>query len=339
VVANEGPSGTGNITGNYVSELWSDLDSSFVFGPSIPRDAGQCGSYCYATTSFGYSNYNALTASLQKRSTNWNMVANFTYGHALGLVGLNQAYTFNSINDPWNPGVDYGPQYFDRKFTLNILGSYQLPFGKGQRFDANNKAVNEIIGGWVISPIFSYGSGLPLSVFSGSFEEWGVSVEGNDSAGCNAVPLNPTVGYGNAPVFNASITDPTIGANGLPSNGGSGVFMFSNPAAIFNNFRPNLVGYDGRCGGAGILRGQQRWNLDLGLTKDLPIFERLGIQLYAQAFNVFNHMQWADPSLNLQDPADFGALEGQYVALALGNAPGSAANYTRIIQLGVRIHW
>jgi hypothetical protein len=338
VVANEGPAGTGNITGNYVGSLWSDLDGSFVFGPSNPMDSGQCSEFCYGTTSFGYSNYNALTVSMQKRSTNWTMLANFTYGHALGVVGLNQAYTFNSVNDPWNLGVDYGPQYFDRKFTLNVLGSYSLPFGKGQKFDAGNRAVNEIIGGWVVSPIFSYGSGLPLTVFTGSFQEWGVGING-DSAGCSAVPINPGMSYGNAPVFNASITDPTIGANGLPANGGSGVFMFSNPAAVFNNFRPNLVGYDGRCTPAGTLRGQQRWNLDLGLTKDLPITERLGIQIYAQAFNVFNHMQWGDPSLNLQDPADFGALNGQYGALALGNAPGANPNYTRIIQLGVRIHF
>jgi hypothetical protein len=30
-----------------------------------------------------------------------------------------------------------------------------------------------------------------------------------------------------------------------------------------------------------------------------------------QAFNVLNHMQWGDPSMNLLDPADFGALNGQ----------------------------
>jgi hypothetical protein len=146
-------------------------------------------------------------------------------------------------------------------------------------------------------------------------------------------------------VFNFT-PDPNIGANSLTTNGGAGINLFGNPSAVFNNFRPNLVGYDGRCGGAGILRGQQRWNLDLGITKDLPIFERLGIQLYAQFFNVFNHTEYTDPYLSLQDPANFGVLgpnpnssTGQYNALALGNAPGASANYTRIIQLGVRIHW
>jgi hypothetical protein len=107
---------------------------------------------------------------------------------------------------------------------------------------------------------------------------------------------------------------------------------------VFNNFSPALVGITGRCGGAGILRGQARWNLDLGLTKDTRINERVGFQFYAQAFNVFNHMQWNDPYNAINDPGDFGALEGQYGALTLGGA-GASANYTRIIQLGLRLRF
>jgi hypothetical protein len=114
--------------------------------------------------------------------------------------------------------------------------------------------------------------------------------------------------------------------------------LFKNPAAIYNNFRPNLVGLDGSCGGGGILRGQQRWNLDLGLTKETHITERLGFQFYAQAFNVFNHMEWSDPFLSLQDPGGFGVLGGQYNGLGLGGG-GSSPNFTRIIQLGVRVHF
>jgi hypothetical protein len=116
------------------------------------------------------------------------------------------------------------------------------------------------------------------------------------------------------------------------------VNLFANPAAVYADFRPLLVGIDGRSGAAGILRGQERWNLDLGLTKDTAFTERVGAQLYVQAFNVMNHMQWGDPSVNLQDPADFGVLSGQYGALTLGGS-GASANYTRIIQLGLRVHF
>jgi hypothetical protein len=342
VAANE----SSNILGQYVGSMWADLDSSYYFGPSNPIDAGQCTLFCYATTSWGWSNYNAGIVSLTKRSTNLTVNANFTYGHALGTTGLNQAYTFASTNDPWNPGVDYGPQYFDRKFTANFLASYNLPFGKGQRWSSSHAAINEILGGWIISPIFSYGSGLPLMVYTGSFQEWGTGVSG-DTDGCTAVPINPNMGYSNSAVYGV-VGSNGIGINGDPANGGNAVNLFGNPAAVYNNFRPNLVGIDGRCGGGGTLRGQQRWNLDLGLTKQFTFTERAGLQIFAQAFNVLNHMEWGDPggqvggapALNLQDPQDFGVLNSQYNALALGAGAGAeGANYTRIIQLGLRLYF
>ncbi|MBV9765126.1 MAG: carboxypeptidase regulatory-like domain-containing protein [Acidobacteriaceae bacterium] len=334
VAANE----SGNITTQSVTNLWSDLDTSFNFGKALISST-QAG-FVYDDTSIGYSNYNAGVASLQKRGQNLNLVANFTWSKALGLVGINQAYTEANINDPWNPGVDYGPQYFDRKFTFNFLTSYNLPFGKGQHWSSSHTWVNEIIGGWIVSPIFSYGSGLPLSVYTGSNQEFGEGYTSDN--GCNAIPLSNT-GYSNSPVFGV-VSNGVIGVQGDQSQpGGTGVNLFGNPAAVYNNFRPALVGIDGRCGGAGILRGQQRWNLDLGLTKDTTITERVGIQFYAQAFNVFNHMMWADPNagspaLSLQNPAAFGVLNSQYNALGLGGG-GAAGEYTRIIQLGVRIRF
>ena len=53
-----------------------------------------------------------------------------------------------------------------------------------------------------------------------------------------------------------------------------------------------------------------------------------------QAFNVLNHMQLQTPFLGLQDPADFGVMNG---------ASGSAyqywaiGSYTRVIQLRLRV--
>ncbi len=334
VAANE----AGNISTQSVGNMWADLDGSYVFGPSNPIDSNQCTEYCYATTSMGWSNYNAGVLSLTKRSQNLTVNANFTYGRALGTTGLNQSYTFASTNDPWNPAVDYGPQYWDRKFTFNFVSSYNLPFGKGQRWTSSHAAINQIIGGWIISPLFSYGSGLPLFVQTGSYQEWGTGVNG-DTDGCTAVPINPSMGYSNTPVFGVTSSG-DVASNTNPSNGGSGVNLFSNPAAVYNNFRPNLVGIDGSCGGGGTLRGQPRWNLDLGLTKQVTFTEKAGLQFYAQAFNVLNHMEWADPTMNLQDRADWGALNSQYNALALGAGGGvTGTNYTRIIQLGLRFYF
>jgi hypothetical protein len=82
------------ITTQSVGSMWADLDGTFPFVPSTLLDAGQCAAFCYATTSIGYSNYNAGVASVQKRGQNANVIANFTWSKALGIGGgLNQSYT------------------------------------------------------------------------------------------------------------------------------------------------------------------------------------------------------------------------------------------------------
>lgn len=333
-----------NILGQNVGTMWSDLDSSYYFGPSTLEDAGQCTAYCYVDSSLGWSNYNAGFVSVQKRTSNLSMLANFTWSKALGLVGINQSYTLDSVDNAFDLGQDYGPQPFDRKFTLNLLASYNLPFGKGQHWTTDHTWMNEIVGGWVLSPILTYASGLPLAVYDGTFQELGTGTAG-DTIGCQAIPALG-MNYSNSVSTNV-LSNGFIGVNGDPSQGGPGINLFgSNAAAIYNSFTPSLLGVNGRCGGAGVLRGQQRWNLDLGLTKTLTFTERAGLQIYAQAFNVFNHTEFNDPVLELNSPQSFGVpgssgatgVPYQYNALGLGGGLASA-QYTRILQLGVRLYF
>jgi hypothetical protein len=325
VAANE----SGNIAIQGVTNSWSDLDTTFTaFGPAL-SSTNQC-FYCYTNTSDGFANYNAGIISLQKRSSHGlTMNANFTYSHALGNTAFSQTYTLANPSNPFNLYQDYGPQYYDRKFTMNLLGSYELPFGPGHSWGANNPIIKRLVGGWALSPIFTYGSGLPEQIYNDSYNEsdqaYGQAFDGNANS---AVPVNiNTRNISNGQHFGI-VSNGTIGSG---SDGYTGANMFgSNAAAIYNSFRPPLVGVDGRAWPTGQLRGQSRWNLDLGLTKDTRITERIGTQFYVQAFNALNHMKWNDPFNSLQDPADFGALDqGQYGVLN--------SNYTRVIQLGLRV--
>ncbi len=327
---------SGNIMTQSVTSLWSDLDTNWTaFGPAL-TSTNQC-FYCYAYTSMGYSNYNAMVVTAQKRySDGLTLNANFTWSHALGIISTGQSYTLDNAGNPFNLGSDYGPQFFDRRFVFNLLGSYQLPFGKGHRL-GQGAVMSRILGGWTISPIFSMASGLPINFATGSYQEQGQAWDGDLSAsaipitGAGASSLSNTAHYG-------ITSNGTIGVNGDVANGGSGVNMFANPAAVYAAYRPFILGVDGRTGGAGTVTGQARWNLDLGLTKDTQFTERVGAQIFVQAFNVLNHMQWNDPSMNLLDQGDFGVLSGQYGALTLGGS-GASANYTRIIQIGLRLHF
>ena len=67
-----------------------------------------------------------------------------------------------------------------------------------------------------------------------------------------------------------------------------------------------------------------RWNLDFTLARKFKMTERLSTSFIAQFFNAFNHVQFNDPTVNLQSPQSFGVITSQL------NAP-------RVIVLGLHI--
>jgi hypothetical protein len=332
----------GNITTENVTSLWSDLDNSFTFGPQL-LSTTQC-YWCYYQTSFGYGNYNALTATVQKRTGNGlTLSSSFTYGHALGTIGFEQTYTLANMTDPWNPAVDYGPQFYDHKFIDSTVASYNLPIGPGHRFLAtSNPILKRVFGGWTVAPIFTIESGQPLDVFSGceeepsfcSGQEFG---QGFDGEGVAAQPIVNTANLSNSAHFGVNPTG-TIGANSAAVNGGSGVNMFSNPTAVYNGFTPCLVGICNTSAGAGYLRGPSLWDLDFSINKTTYITERVSIEFFSEWFNALNHMAWGGDfgtsgfAYALQSPQSFGTLS-QFNPLPSASSPA----YTRIIQLGLRL--
>jgi Carboxypeptidase regulatory-like domain len=336
VAANEG--GNGDITGSYVTNVWSDLDSSFNFantaypGPQLLADT-QTGA-AYFQTSDGFGNYNALTATVQKRGGNGlTLSGSFTYGKALGTAAYSQTYTLANVTNPYNVADDYGPQYFDRKFIANVVASYDLPFGPGRRFlTTSNPVLKRLVGGWTIAPIFSIMSGAPLSVYTGSFQSFGQGFYGN---GTNAIPLAPLSSFSSSAHSGVNPTggpsNPNnVGVNGAAANGGNGENLFANPVQVYSEMEPCFVGECGGSGGAGYLRSTGLWNLDFSINKTTKITERVNIEFFSEWFNALNHMAWGTnyPTEDLQDPYDFGTL-GQFNPLQ--------GSYTRIIQLGLRL--
>jgi hypothetical protein len=321
---------SGNILTNSVTSLWSDLDGSFVFGPALLSSTQA--NLALADTTNGFSNYQALVVSLQKRASHGlTFNGNLTYGHSLGTYSINQEYTEADSTNPWNLRTDYGPQVWDRKATVNIAGSYELPFSKGRRFASSNPVLSRLIGGWSISPVFTFGTGLPMPVYTGSCQEFG---EGFAGICGGAVPMTDTAKLSNSPHFGITSNGVT-GYTGDNAYGGPGINIFGNNAAqTFTEFRPIFPGIDGRSMASGNLRGLSRYNLDLALNKDTRITERVGVQFYVQMFNAINHMEFADPCwnspcLNLLDQPDWGVINSQF------NVQNN--QYTRQIQLGLRV--
>jgi hypothetical protein len=294
------------------------------------------------SASLGYGNYNAGFVSL--KMSDWHgltMQSNFTYGKALGTGSIVQATSQWTVPDAYNLRSAYGLQSWDRKFVYNLFFVYQPPIYKGQHGIAGR-----ILGGWSIAPILSLGSGLPNAVIPtdgnilGLYQNGGGQAFGQSDGSSsgfssfeNAINMcGPGVGGSSR---HNHPTPPTNPANADMGSAFFGPSMFQNPEAVYNCFRNPILGIDSsNGGGAGILRGQAYWNVDLGVRKDLAVTERLHLQFDANFTNVFNHPILGDPYNLLGDTADWGALGSITGELITGAVQ---ANAPRTIQIGLRL--
>ena len=329
VQANEGSAGTDNIGIQNPFGVMADIDGNWNFGNCqgcliLPSDAQYAA--LDINTSNGYANYQAGFVTLQKRAGHGlTLSGNLTWSHTLNTIGINQEYVEASPNNIYNIRSDYGPAPWDRRWVMNLVADYRLPFGKGQHYATGNGVVDRVIGGWTFAPVFTWATGVPIETYSGSSscQELGAGYIPWCS-GAQALVDTGTFGHS---AHLAVKTDCVVGAYNDPScGGGSGGNLFSNPTAVYNSYRPTVLGLDTRANDEGPYYGQHRWNMDFTVAKDTKFTEAVGATFYAQFFNAFNHMMYGDPSMDLANPGAFGTLTGQY------GAP-------RVIELGLRVYF
>jgi hypothetical protein len=214
------------------------------------------------------------------------------------------------VLDPWNIHAMYGPQPFDIRFVYNLSIVYQTPWFKSQR-----GILGRLLGGWSIDPLFTAQSGSPVEVNIGGNADCQSFGEMNCSSGStyeNAVLAYPYP-YGDTAHYNVVGTN-GVATTGNASAGGSGINLFPNPAAAFTDFRRLILGIDTNGGGAGVIRGFPSWDLDMSVSKEFRVTERLGVTFLAQFANIFNHFQPATPTgtnLDIDTPSKWGVVTGQ----------------------------
>ena len=297
----------GDITNQRVRNVFNGIQSAFVLGPAT-NAATQFTNFFY-WSSLAESNYHAAFVSYHIRAYHGLILdANFTYGHSLDDVTVNQD-SDQAFSNSYNPHYDYGTSVFDRKYVLTVLGVWDLPFHPQSGW------AKRVVGGWQVSPIFSVASALPLRVLDGSGQEFGQS-----SFGFGSEAIRIAFGEAGAGVNRVA---PTTGTGSSASGKGSGLNIFADPDAVLKQFRATQLSADTTSRG-GTLRGLKSWNLDLGIAKKIALpVERTKLTFSANFFNTFNRVNFLDPAVNLQSPQTFGVITTQ------GNDP-------RQIQLGLR---
>lgn len=275
----------------------------------------------FLRTYIGQSNYQAGIVTLTKRASHGLTVrANYTYSKALddNISNQNNAGFYGNS---FHPGVDYGASAYDRRHVFNADYVYDLPIGRGHMLSTNN-FVDRIIGGWYTSGIVTAWSGLPLSVTEGSPAYGG------------GLQLSPNT----SALFTGSISGIGLNQNivgtktGTTAGGtaGTGLNLFKDPDSVFNQVRWVNLSTDTRTGRGNPIHGLPFKNMDVSFGKITKITERVNTRFSADFFNVFNHANFNNPGLSLQNQSAFGVITGTYT-------PPNRTNSARWIEFGLRI--
>ncbi|MBV9146402.1 MAG: hypothetical protein JO065_10825 [Acidobacteria bacterium] len=268
---------------------------------------------------YAYSNYQGLAASYRQRMRDLIMDVNYTYSHSLdNASGLQAAGAYSNsalILNPFRPQDNYTASDFDMRHILTVSSVYQLPFGHGKAFGGDTHGiVNGIIGGWQISNIFRYNTGIPLGAPFDS-AQWSTNWEVQSYT---------------------SITQP-VPVSGCSTRVVATPQFFGNcePQA-FQSFRSS---YPGETGLRNYFRLPGYVNLDMGLDKSWKMFynEDHQLQFRWEVFNVTNTQEFLGLDFSRTGfgiPAVTGA-PGQ-PASNFTNWKSVNPNSNRVMQFGLR---
>ena len=308
------------------------FDSTSSSQPGLNSLRSQLGLQPYDETSVnellevvneGWSNYNALLLTLRRTGTHFTFDVNYTFSKSLDTDQGVQNDS-STLANPLQPGVDYGPSKFDHTHIFNALFVYNLPV----RYSMFPAALNYVLGGWHISGIFTALSGSPLYATEGS-QVWGGGQRSVFST--PAVPLvaASTLGTG---VHSGVIGSGGVGTNGNPATGGTGLNIFSNPQAVYNDF-----GYvqlsSGLDGYGHPLRGLPFWNFDSSVGRRFQIKEKAALDFSFDFYNMFNNVNFGTPGMSITGSAvNFGVITGTVT-------PANRQSSSRWIMFGMRLEF
>jgi carboxypeptidase family protein len=210
--------------------------------------------------------YHGLQASLRKTVGALQFSLAYTYSHS---IDDSSSGGDTGFVDSYDLALNRASSNFDQRHVLAASYIYDLPFFKG------NGLTHTLLGGWQVSGITSVQTGSPFTVINGG--------GGTGTPSDNAGVANGT-GFGSYPDL---VGDPSSGIPPTPPRSSFLGPLYGNPAAFV---APRGLSFGDA--GRNILRNPRQTNFDMALFKHFAIKESMSVEFRAEAFNVFNHVEW-----------------------------------------------
>ncbi len=243
------------------------------------------------------ANYNALQFELNRRfsqglafTTTYTLAKNLADNGGPAPGGFPGETAGGRAEDSYNREAEYGNDYATRRHRSITTLAWNLPFGQGERFFSSaSPLANGFIAGWQLSAILLMQSGPHLTPYISS----GVIDPSGSGSGLSRTQHVDRIGDG-------SLSNPTraewfdTSAFACPGQ------TVPTPCKIGINPGTDLAPI-GRFGnaGIGIITGPGSFNLSAGLTKAIPVTSTVKLEAGISFTNVLNHVNLADPNLNL----------------------------------------
>ena len=195
------------------------------------------------------------------------------------------AYTLSKLNDDGSAQRDivpnaydtsnlWGPATYDRRHVIVINAIYELPF-----FRNRSALSGKLLGGWTISAVSQFQTGVPLTVTTG-----------DDFAG---------VGPGSGGQFWIINGDPTLSNSEkkFSENNADPNFWFrktnTDGTPVFSQPRAGTFSTQNA---RGVVYGPGFQNHNIGVFKEFGVTETHRFQFRFEAFNWINHPNWENPN-------------------------------------------
>jgi hypothetical protein len=297
-----GAGGTDLVYSNAFGALQQGATGEIVASFPFPQNVGLTPQFFVDAimANKGYSSYNSLFTTLRKRlSYGLQFDVNYTFAHSIdnGSTVSNENGNFQSgvtsvMCDVTNLRACRGNSEFDVRHSITGDAVYDLPFGRGKTFGRSaGWLLNEAIGGWSISGIETWRTGLAFTVNNTSIATF------------DTVSLAADTGM----LFTGTSSQVRSNIHVEQTPSGPQVQFFANPANASAAFSP-VSGL--ASGNRDTLHGPHFSNLDVAVSKNFPLGnERYRLQFRAEAYNVLNHANFGIPDTGAID-ANFGQIIG-----------------------------
>lgn len=252
------------------SPISRPANESLILGPTLRLPFPNMSQFS-SLESAGHNKYNALEASFQKRySKGLAVTGAVTWSHTLD-AGCSDLFVNCNIQNGYDLRQERSNSSLDVPVVATASVVYALPVGHGQTYLSKGVA-GAILGNWQVNGLLIARSGTPFT-----------TTINNDNANANGGTQRPNV-------------------IGNPYAGSHTIAHFFNTAAF-----EQAPLYQFGTAGRNSLRGPHFTNVDLSLFRYFPIWHEHRAEFRAEAFNLFNHPQFANPDGVLQDPT-FGQI-------------------------------